>query len=89
MKNKRDQNDIALIETSKSFDFTHREKVSPICLPSKHVFIMIDLICLPSKHVFIIVLKCFIISALETEDTDVPVAASGWGQLYEQDKRVR
>ena len=35
VKNKRDQNDIALIETSKSFDFSDKEKVSPICLPSK------------------------------------------------------
>ena len=26
---------------------------------------------------------------METEDVDVPVAASGWGQLYEQDKRVK
>ena len=35
IKDKRDQNDIALIETSKSFDFSDKEKVSPICLPSK------------------------------------------------------
>ena len=26
---------------------------------------------------------------METEDVDVPVAACGWGQLYEQDKRVK
>lgn len=25
---------------------------------------------------------------METEDVNVAVAASGWGQLYEQDKRV-
>ena len=30
-----------------------------------------------------------VIEAIETEDVDVPVAASGWGQLYEQDKRVK
>ena len=35
VKNKRDQNDIALIKIRKSFDFSDREKVSPICLPSK------------------------------------------------------
>ena len=35
VKNKRDQNDIALIKTRKSFDFSDKEKVSPICLPSK------------------------------------------------------
>ena len=36
VKNKRDQNDIALIETRKSFDFSDKEKVSPICLPSRY-----------------------------------------------------
>ena len=31
----RDQFDIALIETDRLFDFSNKEKISPICLPSK------------------------------------------------------
>ena len=30
----RTQNDIALIETEKAFDFTQLDKIAPICLPS-------------------------------------------------------
>ena len=33
VKSKRDQNDIAVIETSQHFDFSSKEKVGPICLP--------------------------------------------------------
>ena len=32
----RTQNDIALIETEKAFDFTQLDKIAPICLPSTY-----------------------------------------------------
>lgn len=33
VRNRRDQNDIALVKTKRPFDFSIKEKVSPICLP--------------------------------------------------------
>ena len=40
IKNERDQNDIALIETVQPFDFSIKEKVGPICLPGKKPFLI-------------------------------------------------
>ena len=37
VKEKRDQNDIALLETEESFNFSLQDKISPICLPSKNL----------------------------------------------------
>ena len=38
----RNQNDIALIRTIKEFDFSHPEKISPLCLPGNSVLQLDD-----------------------------------------------
>ena len=67
----RKEQDIALIETIQPFDFSFKEKVSPICLPSMTIFYFIDFYQL-------------LIEAPDTKDRGVKVAVSGWGNLYEK-----
>jgi len=71
----RDQNDIALIETERQFDFTSKDKISPICLPSEKKVCRVE------------VFKFFFSLDIDTVDVGVDVLAVGWGYLYEHERK--
>ena len=71
----RDQNDIALIETERQFDFTSKDKISPICLPSEKKYVELSFF-----------LNSYSLD-IDTVDVGVDVLAVGWGYLYEHERK--